>query len=92
MLAGMGCNPLLGAARACENHVFVVSSTYCGVELDWMITGVYGRDGQVLSQAQEFGEVAISEVDLSKPLIWSSLGDFKAQLPSHTPAENRGDE
>ena len=87
-----GCNPLLGAARACENHVFVVSSTYCGVELDWMITGVYGRDGQVLSQAQEFGEVAISEVDLSKPLIWSSLGDFKAQLPSHTPAENRGDE
>ena len=87
-----GCNPLLGAARACENHVFVVSSTYCGVELDWMITGVYGRDGQVLSQAQEFGEVAISEVDLSKPLIWSSLGDFKAQLPSHTPAEKRRDD
>lgn len=80
-----GCNPLLGAARACENHVFVISSTYCGVELDWMITGVYGRDGQVLAQAQEFGEVAITEVDLSKPLIWSSLGDFKAQLPSHTP-------
>ena len=50
-----------------------------------MITGVYGRDGQVLAQAQEFGEVAITEVDLSKPLIWSSLGDFKAQLPSHTP-------
>ncbi len=23
-----GCNPLLGAARACENHVYVVSSTY----------------------------------------------------------------
>jgi len=80
-----GCNPLLGAARACENHVFVISSTYCGVELDWMITGIYGRDGKVLAQAQEFGEVVISEVDLSQPLIWSSLGDFKAQLPSHTP-------
>ena len=81
-----GCNPLLGAARACENHVFVVSSTYCSVDLDWMITGVYGRDGKVLSQAQEFGEVVVSEVDLGRPLIWSSLGDFKAQLPSHTPS------
>ncbi|MEC9093671.1 MAG: carbon-nitrogen hydrolase family protein [Planctomycetota bacterium] len=80
-----GCNPLLGAARACENHVFVVSSTYCGVELDWMITGVYGRDGKVLAQANHFGDVVSYEVDLSRPLIWSSLGDFKAQLPSHTP-------
>ncbi|MEC7566826.1 MAG: carbon-nitrogen hydrolase family protein [Planctomycetota bacterium] len=83
-----GCNPLLGAARACENHVFVISSTYTDVERNWMITAVYGRDGQVLTQAEEFGEVIITEVDLNRPLHWTSLGDFKAQLNSHRPVVN----
>jgi len=23
-----GCNPLLARARACENHIYLVSSTY----------------------------------------------------------------
>ena len=38
-----GCNPLLASARACENHVFVVSSTYTDIASNWMITirGVY---------------------------------------------------
>ena len=66
--------------NCCEgaNHVFVISSAPWGVEPDWMITCVCGRDGQVLSQAQEFGEVVVSEVDLSESLIGSGLGDFNA--------------
>src|SRR5207302_6418672 len=33
-----GCNPLPVAARACENHVFIVSSTYRDVSAQWMIS------------------------------------------------------
>jgi hypothetical protein len=53
-----------------------------------MITAVYGRDGQVLTSAEKFGEVVITEVDLNRPLHWTSLGDFKAQLNSHRPVVN----
>ena len=33
-----GCNPMLASARACENHVYMVSSTYEDVSRNWMIT------------------------------------------------------
>jgi len=80
-----GCNPLLGAARACENHVYVISSTYTDVSADWMISAVYGHDGKPLAQAKDWGTIAITEVDLNRPLHWQSLGDFKAQIERHRP-------
>jgi predicted amidohydrolase len=80
-----GCNDLLAAARACENHVYVVSSTYTDVGADWIISAVFGHDGSVLAQAKDWGTVAVAEVDLGKPMHWHSLGDMKAQLERHRP-------
>ncbi|MFO0879646.1 MAG: carbon-nitrogen hydrolase family protein [Gemmataceae bacterium] len=81
-----GCNPLLARARACENHVYLVSSTYCGPQLNWMISAVFDREGKILAQAKEWGDIALVEVDLNERTRWASLGDFKGMIDRHRPA------
>ncbi len=80
-----GCNPLLVRARACENHLYVVSSTYTDAGANWMISGIFDHNGDILAQAPRWGSVAVAEVDLNRKTHWVSLGDYRAQLPRHRP-------
>lgn len=84
-----GCNPEQARARACENQVYLVSSTYEDVARNWMLTAVYGQDGSVLAQARDWGSVCLVEVDLERRTLWPWLGDFKAQIPRHRPLPPR---
>ncbi len=80
-----GCNPLLARARAAENHVYIVSSTYEPPSDEWMISAVIDRTGKPLVSAAEFGDVVVAEVDLAKRTLWPSLGDFRAMIQRHRP-------
>ena len=80
-----GCNPELARARAVENHVYLVSSTYEDTSSNWMLSAVWDHTGQTIALAKDWGSVALAEVDLNATTRWRSLGDFRSKIRHHVP-------
>jgi predicted amidohydrolase len=81
-----GCNPKLAMARACENHVYLVSSTFMAPKDNWMISAIYDPSGKPLASANDWGELVVAEVDLNQPYRGPyNLGDFRSMIPRHRP-------
>ena len=75
-----GGNVKLAQARAIENQVYLVSSTYD------MVTAVFDLEGEIMKQAKDDGEVVIVDVNLNEQKLWPWLGDFKNRIPREMPS------
>ena len=82
-----GGNPALARARSIENQVYLVSSTYTDPSRDWMKSGIWDYEGNLLAIGKEWGKVIIAEVDLDRRKHWPFLGDFKARISRERPVE-----
>lgn len=68
-------------ARALENQVYVVSSSYD------MISAVFDLEGNVISEASDATPVVVTEVDLNQQKLWPWLGDLKSRIPREMPSQ-----
>lgn len=66
-------------ARAIENQIFLVSSSYDSR------TAVWDRRGRRLAEAPAEGGLAIARIDLSERVLWDWLGDLRARIPRESP-------
>ncbi len=72
----------LTRARAIENQVYVVSSTYD------MITAVFDPEGKIVNQATDKNPVIVTELDLNKKTLWPWIGDLKSRISREMPPQN----
>lgn len=79
----------LAMARALENQVYLVSSTYD------MISAVFDLDGNVVKEATDENPVAVVEVELGLQKLYPWIGDLKSriprEMPPHKAVQNGGD-
>ena len=74
-----GGDPTLTRARAIENQVYLVTSSY-DTE-----TGVFDQEGVLMAEATDERPVVVVEVDLGMKKYWPWLGDFKNRIPREMP-------
>jgi len=76
-----GGNLTLAKARAIENQVYLVSSSYD------MVTAIFDQEGEVMKEATKNEPVIVVDVDLNKQKLWPWLGDFKNRIPGEMPPQ-----
>jgi len=73
-----GSEPLF-VARAIENQVFLVTSSFDAK------SGIWNKRGELIAEAADEGSVALSEVDLSEVVFWDWIGDLRSHIPRESP-------
>jgi predicted amidohydrolase len=71
----------LAKARAIENQLYLVSSTYD------MISAVFDQEGKVVREATNNDPVAVVELDLNKRKLWPWIGDLKSRIFREAPPQ-----
>ena len=71
----------LAMARAIENQVYLVSSTYD------MISAVFDLEGNVIKEANDAEPVVVVDVNLNEHKLWPWLGDLKSRIPREKPSQ-----
>lgn len=69
----------LSRARAIENQVYLVSSTYD------MKTGVFDKTGNLIIEGTEKNPVVVTEINLNQREMWEWLGEFKNRIRREMP-------
>ena len=72
----------LASARAIENQIYLVSSTYD------MKTGVFDKTGKLIVEGTEENPVALIDVDLNQRELWWWLGEFRNRIQRERPSNN----
>ena len=87
-----GGMPTLAAARALENQIYLVTSTYSGIERQAMTSAIFTPSGKrLVENGREWGTVFVAEVDLNKQHHWRGLGNFKSRIPRERPVSGFAD-
>ena len=76
-----GGNIDLAKARAIENQIYLVSSTYD------MKTGIFDLEGALIGEATDEDPVVVVEVDLNQQKLWPWLGEFKNRITQEMPGK-----
>lgn len=71
----------LAKARALENQVYLVSSTYN------MKSAVFDLEGEIIKEATDENPVIVVEVDLNQRKFWPWLGDLKNRIRREMPTK-----
>lgn len=71
----------LAKARALENQLYLVSSSYS------MKTAVFDLEGEIIEEATDERPVIVVEVDLNQRKFWPWLGDLKNRIRREMPPQ-----